>query len=391
MLSYRSLAVSVLMAICAVELAQAGPPVPPGADPRPWLIDFWAADCPWCIRQDAVLASPDVADLLRQVKYVKEDMGRPLGESGRRLWAHLGRNAVPLLVLLSPQGTVIAVGEGFHDPARLRALLTPHLAPPPQGFPPMPPVPDVPPPGSGLSWPPGVIGTWRLDDGTCASFLPGGRFELSNAPSGSLAGMRDGAFIVNNPQGFYKIEVQQISQTNMQVTFIHEATNTRRRHSADRLGDWPERDTAPSAVQSPALAEAPTGHFEYLRAIRDSEDYGWDEPASVSFRGTNYANSYRTGGRQRTGKWDLAQFQAKGFGAPTAFTGTFGLETSAELDTTYQIEIWGNSQQLTQFLVTLDAPQNVNISLKGIYRLEIRATRLGGDGRTVMIEPKVYF
>jgi len=390
----------------------------PGArDARPVLVDFWSATCPWCIKQDQVLASDGLSALMAAFRYVKIDLARPLADDARALWQRVGRNAVPLLVVLTPDRKVAAVARGYQTAEKLRAFLDPFAAPPgPVGdarivFPPTPPEPDrdaeIPlaltppePERPRPEWPSRAIGSWRLPNGRVATFRDDGGFELEGERSAMLAETRGGAYIARiDDRSYYKIIIEVISRSELTITFVIDNTGERRENTAVRVSEPDEDagpDRGPDEDAGPARdpdedqppAPAPTGEWQYLREIDGDGD--WYDRPSVSFRGRNYANSYRAT-YSGEGVWDLADFAKKGFDNPSAFTATFGVATDASLDASFQIEVWGNSRSLGEFVVTMDEPREYRVSIKGVYRLVVRFTKLSGSGRVLMVEPKVYF
>ncbi|MBX9582804.1 MAG: DUF255 domain-containing protein [Gemmataceae bacterium] len=110
---------------------------------KPLLLDFGSEDCVWCRKLDATtFRQPAVAELLNdRFVPVKVD-----GQKDAWLSQKAGVEAFPTLVLLSPEGKILARHDGYADVGKLLPLLrqvlpTKPVAPAPAA--PRPPVVEL--------------------------------------------------------------------------------------------------------------------------------------------------------------------------------------------------------------------------------------------------------
>lgn len=91
---------------------------------KPLLLDFGSENCTWCRKLDATtFRTPAVVDLLNsQFVPVKVD-----GEKDSWLSRAAGVEAFPTLIVLSPEGKVLARNDGYADAGKLLPLLRPAI------------------------------------------------------------------------------------------------------------------------------------------------------------------------------------------------------------------------------------------------------------------------
>ena len=86
------------------------------------LVDFYGGWCPWCVKLDKTFEDPGVRALLRRgFHYVKLDVGR--FERHRDCMKQYGVRGIPLLLALSPDGSVRARKSGYLDAKACQAFL----------------------------------------------------------------------------------------------------------------------------------------------------------------------------------------------------------------------------------------------------------------------------
>ena len=87
---------------------------------KPMLLDFGTEACSWCRKLDATtFRDRSVVDLLNaSFVSVKVD-----GEREERLAQSVGVQAFPTIVLVSPEGKIIARHEGYADASKMMAML----------------------------------------------------------------------------------------------------------------------------------------------------------------------------------------------------------------------------------------------------------------------------
>ena len=133
-----------------------------------------------------------------------------------------------------------------------------------------------------------------------------------------------------------------------------------------------------------------------MRAAFSAANSDWSGGKNVSFGGDIHVDSYTSYGRQGSGVWDLGLFVKVGTGYhnPQAFETTFGVDPAATIDAAFEIVVLGNGREdapLAKERIDMNTSRKVHLKLQGITRLEIRYNRLKGEGKAVMIEPKVFF
>ena len=265
----------------------------------------------------------------------------------------------------------------------------------------------------GLAWPKNVQGAWSA--GNFLITLAGGGATFKNTQTGqvtgplSLTGVVQDQYTLALPGQTAGGTITVVSPTSLTVQVpgvLDTAT------PATRVGPPPTVAITggPGAPGAPGTTgatpgAAPAAMVDYhghvplgLVTESDGSSYGfpWHGPQVESFQGNMVADSFHTTVPVAAGVWDLAQFRlvGSGYNDPQTFTATFGLSPDSDAKTTFEITIIGNGREdkpLEDFQVSLDNPHQVQTALAGVFRLEIRATKVKGWGSAVLAEPKVNF
>jgi thioredoxin-related protein len=99
------------------------------ASGKPLLLDFGSENCMWCRKLDSTTFRDRTVVQLINENFVPVKVD---GEREERIAQAVGVQAFPTLVIVSPEGKVIARHEGYADSAKMLSLLrsVPKAAPP---------------------------------------------------------------------------------------------------------------------------------------------------------------------------------------------------------------------------------------------------------------------